>query len=124
MLPMDGTVKGGVDTIETVRGTTVMDSGETTGMKHMVRGCTVDHHPVAAAVPSGTMGRVREIFKVHPMTLLRAYPVPMTVSGEAIGGAGGAGVHLHHDSLHHHRPSQTHLRERSSITQQMCWVLR
>ena len=88
---------------------------------HMVRGCTMDHHPVAAVVSTRTMETVHHMdFKARPVILLKVLPAPMIISGEAIGMEGEEGAHLHHDNLRcHHCLLRTRLRGRSSSTQQM-----
>ena len=64
--------KGVMDTLVTagmVRTTTDTVSGEMTAMMLMVRGCTVDLHPVAAVGITGTILITRDIFKVHRVIL-------------------------------------------------------
>ena len=87
--------------------TTVTGSGETMDMMLIVRGCTVDLHPVAAVDITGTTVTVQD-FKARPVILLKASPDPLIASGVDIDVVGEGDAHLHLDIFHrHHRLLRT-----------------
>ena len=87
---------------EMVRTTTDTVSGEMTDMMLMVRDCTVDLHPVAAVVITDTMLRTLDIFKVHPVILLKVSPDPGIDSEVAIVAVGEGDDHHRLDTIHRH----------------------
>ena len=112
--------KGVVDTVGTTemgRISTATGSGETMDMMHMVRGCTVDLHPVAAVVITDIILRTLDIFKVHPVILLKVSPDPGIASEVDIVAVGEGDAHHRPDNTPPpHRLVWIWLRGRSSST--------
>ena len=111
---------GVADTLDTagmVRTSTDTGSGEMMDMMHMVRDCTVDLHPLAAMVITGTILRTLDIFKVHPVILLKVLPDPGIAFEVDIVAVGEGDAHHRLDTTHrHHRLLWIWLRGRSSST--------